>query len=300
MPRIRDFFTDCAVYIYRSTQEAIDGEKQGGSGFLVSVPLVVAGKDHGSFVYAVTNHHVVRKAKTPVIRLNRIDGTTECITTELQHWKQHEDGDDIAVMPIGFNWDQIKFNAISIQVFLTPQLVVDEDVGIGDDTFMVGRFISHEGRQQNAPALRFGNIAMMNKERIVSENGLAQESFLVEVRSLPGYSGSAMFLYSPCAMNDMSARRHGKSTQSTIGKKQLTSEEMALLTEQMAPKGPYLLGIDWCHLQQTSKVLEKGTGDPHPDGWYVSENTGMAGVIPAWKVAELLDCLQPSAKNTKK
>src|ERR1019366_6284214 len=31
-----------------------------------------------------------------------------------------------------------------------------------------------------------GNIAMMQKEKIIDERGVAQESFLVEIRSLPG------------------------------------------------------------------------------------------------------------------
>ena len=62
---------------------------------------------------------------------------------------------------------------------------------------MVGRFVSHEGKQQNSPAVRFGNIAMMQKEKIIDERGVAQESFLVEIRSLPGYSGSAVLIYSP-------------------------------------------------------------------------------------------------------
>ena len=32
---------------------------------------------------------------------------------------------------------------------------------------------------------------------------------LIEVRSLPGYSGAAVYLYSPNAMNDISKRRNG-------------------------------------------------------------------------------------------
>jgi hypothetical protein len=91
-------------------------------------------------------------------------------------------------------------------------------------------------------------------------------------------------------MNDMSIRRGGKEMTLPSDNNFLTNEAVALLGQQIKPKGPYLLGIDWCHIQRTSRVIEKGTGDPHPDGWYVRENTGMAGVIPAWKIAELLDC----------
>ena len=55
-------------------------------------------KDHLS-LYAVTNAHVVRNAKTPVIRLNRKDGTTECIPTSEEQWTVHQYGDDVALFP---------------------------------------------------------------------------------------------------------------------------------------------------------------------------------------------------------
>ena len=157
---------------------------------------------------------------------------------------------------------------------------------------MVGRFIGHDGRQKNAPAVRFGNIAMMPHEAITSPHGIEQESFLVEVRSLPGYSGSAVFLYSPCAMNDMSVCRFGMdkaSSQPEFGVVNTTPEDekrfKRALSVAFSPKGPYLLGIDWCHLHNRHSVRDRegvaiGT---------VQENTGMAGVIPAWKIKEVLD-----------
>jgi hypothetical protein len=153
---------------------------------------------------------------------------------------------------------------------------------------MVGRFISHDGKQKNTPAVRFGNIAMMPKERIVSPHGIAQESFLVETRSLPGYSGSAVFLYSPNAMNDMSLRRFGKNkahipdlfTSKTPGE----FEDFTKVS--LSPKGPYLLGVDWCHLNKFNRVLDANGEDT---GNRVEENTGMAGVVPAWKIIDILD-----------
>jgi hypothetical protein len=47
---------------------------------------------------------------------------------------------------------------------------------------MVGRFINHEGKQRNLPALRYGNIAMMPLEPIIQqETGITQESFFVKI-----------------------------------------------------------------------------------------------------------------------
>src|SRR6267154_2080562 len=93
VPRIADIYTDGAVYIYRSVEDAKTGERQGGSGFLVSVPSL--SREGWAYPYAVTNSHVVRKAKTPVVRLNRRDGATELFPTEADHWVHHSDGDDV-------------------------------------------------------------------------------------------------------------------------------------------------------------------------------------------------------------
>ena len=284
MPRISDLFIDVAVYIYPDLDAAKLGVSQGGSGFVVEVPLEQ--NPDWTQMYVVTNSHVVERAKTPVIRLNRTDGTTECIPTTAGDWTPHKDGDDVAVLP--FDVEQaafLKFCTLRLKDFVTPELVYAEDIGIGDDTVMVGRFINHEGTQQNSPAVRFGNIAMMPKEKIISETGFPQESFLVEVKSLPGYSGSAILLYSPCATNDMSQRRFGKPNSSPPIGKGLWQEDSYLW---MKPKGPYLLGIDWCHISRRAKILNRDR-KPIDEGWYVEENTGMAGVVPAWKIAEILN-----------
>ena len=36
-------------------------------------------------------------------------------------------------------------------------------------------------------------------------------------------------------------------------------------------------------------MVREQNGDKVRQGWYVEENTGMAGVIPAWKIAEVLN-----------
>ncbi len=272
--------------------DAKAGEKQGGSGFVVAVSTEF--DENLGFMYVITNNHVVVRAKTPVVRMNKKDGEVEFFETKETDWKKHPDGDDIAVLPISIPVNHIKFAAISVDMFLTRELIDSEDIGIGDDAFMVGRFINHEGKQQNAPAVRFGSIAMMPKETIVSETGIEQESFLVEIRSLPGYSGSAVILYSTCTMNDMSVRRFGidlprltREEQDNITRSE-NREKLHTLFTKMSPKGPYLLGIDWCHILKKNTVRGRD-GEKLEDGSFVRENTGMAGVIPAWKIAEVLN-----------
>lgn len=129
---------------------------------------------------------------------------------------------------------------------------------------MVGRFVNHEGKQRNLPSVRFGNISMMPYEPVRTSRGLLQEVFLVESRSLPGYSGSPVFL--------------------------APFPNSALRKEQPPAK---LLGIDMGHLKDHLPVLSKkelaqGKRFPICDDWTVESNTGMSCVIPAWKIIETL------------
>jgi hypothetical protein len=301
VPRIADSYTGCAVYVYATLEDARTGESinGAGSGLLVCVPI------NSDFAagYVVTNRHVVTKAGSPVLRLNRKDGGVECIRTNLRDWFMHPGGDDVAVFPLDIEWEDLKFTFIQQEIFLTPEIIAAEDVGIGDDTVMVGRFIGHDGKQKNTPAVRFGNIAMMPIEKIVSEAGIAQESFLVEMRSLPGYSGSAVFIYSPCAMNDMSVRRSGKTHDEDEAERMKEKEEKGWAIPSFPlsftrPKGPFLLGVDWCHLHSRSYV-RGGDGKVLDDRTFVEQNSGIAGVIPAWKIADVLNSEELVAMRRK-
>ena len=294
MPRIADRYLRCAVYIYESLEDAKLGIRQGGSGFLVHVPF--ENNPDWMELYVVTNRHALVDPRTlatrnPVVRVNRKDGTVDCLETKFSDWTLHPDGDDVAVLSLRFTYEDVSFSSVDLDDFVTHKKIKQEDIGIGDDTFMVGRFVNHEGRQQNSPAVRFGNIAMMPKEKITSPYGIDQESFLVEVRSLPGYSGSAVFLFSIAGEDDMSVRRDGidrvRKNDEAFDLKS-PEEQRDILFTFTRPKGPYLLGIDWCHIPRKASILNRD-GKRIDEGWYVEENTGMAGVIPAWKIAELLD-----------
>jgi Ethanolamine utilization protein EutJ (predicted chaperonin) len=50
----------------------------------------------------------------------------------------------------------------------------------------------------------------------------------------------------------------------------------------------WLLGVDWGHLPTTQDILDQ-SGKPVSEGWKVAVNTGMAAVVPAWKLTDLLD-----------
>lgn len=204
MPRITDTFTKTAIYIYGSVEDAERGREIGGSGFVVDIPL---GHDSArrSF-FAVTNKHVVLPRQSPVIRLNRRNGGVGGLITKPADWTFDGLGPDVAVLPLNLNLADYDFTSVAVEMFVTPKIMADDDIGIGDDTVMVGRFIGHDGKQRNIPSARFGNVAMM-PENIKDVAGSEHYAFLVELRSMPGYSGSPVYIYSPNAMQDMSRHR---------------------------------------------------------------------------------------------
>jgi hypothetical protein len=114
---------------------------------------------------------------------------------------------------------------------------------------MVGRYIEHEGKFKNLPVVRFGNIAMMPSEHILQwerEDHL-QESFLVDMRSISGFSGSPVLSYSPQISND--------DLSHTLG---AIMERGTYGHIDIGIGSPQLLGIDWGRML-TNKDVRIGT-----------------------------------------
>ncbi|WP_156041783.1 trypsin-like peptidase domain-containing protein [Bradyrhizobium sp. URHD0069] len=272
MPRINDAFLDCVVYLYPSEAAAEDGEKMGGTGFLVG-RSAQAGNQVIATLFVVTNKHVIDNGSM-VVRLNTQDGKKDVIPLDGAKWFTHPDGDDLAVCPIGLNVAH-RFQFVELNQFLTHEIIKTFDIGCGDDVFIVGRFVSHEGKQKNLPTVRWGSVAQMPWEPIIQDDGFAQESFLVEARSISGFSGSPVFLEIP--------------PQVIIPKlpKGMIPEQ-SKRPNMPFPLGPWLMGIDYCHMYAKEKVHSRITGKPVSDDWYVRLNTGIMGVVPAWKLADIL------------
>lgn len=192
MPRIRDNIRDCAVYLYPSRRSAEAGTQPVGSGFLVGIPSKTS--ENCCHPYVVTNRHIVAEGAT-VVRLNTRAGQTDIVEFAPEDWVFHSQGDDLAVTSIDLHSNYHDYMLVNDpQMFLTREWMGSARVGLGDDVFMVGRLINHEGRQQNTPLVRFGQIAMMPGEAIRLDNGQMQECFLVDVPSIGGLTGSPVFV----------------------------------------------------------------------------------------------------------
>jgi hypothetical protein len=275
VPVIPPELLECSIYLYPTVEAAESGERIGGSGCLVGVPLGFNEGDDKieppfkATIYAVTNSHVVRAGGT-VVRINTRDGAFDALTVSPEAWIHHPDGDDLAVAVLGLA-DSHKFMAIPPWLLVTPNDPMYYSIGV--ETAMVGRFVTHEGRQRNIPAVRFGNVSMLPWEPVQTQRGgLAQDSFLIEERSLSGYSGSPVFTY---------------HTYPRPGAEPMRGDEPFEERHYAHGLAIRLLGINWGHLRDYEPVVQSD-GTPTSEKLRVQRNTGMGVVVPAWKLAELL------------
>jgi hypothetical protein len=261
MPRVPDGYLDCVIYLYPSLDAARDGEAEGGTGFLVAM-LGAIENMMTMFVCAVTNSHVIRAGHAPVIRVNSRVGGFDLIELSERQWIDHPQGDDLAVAALGDLDESHAAKPLIEQHLVTRDQLEGAGVGIGDEVFMTGRFKYQEGQVQNVPVARFGTLAVSHPVPIwQKERTFWQESFLVECRSLAGFSGSPVYLNIP--PNSFRDVDKPLSAGAQFG----------------------LLGVDWGHIPDVGYVVDEASQNLGPT---VRMNSGMTCVIPAWKLAELL------------
>jgi hypothetical protein len=272
MPRTNANLLRVVVYLYPSEQGALDAKKAGGTGFIVRLPGNV---DVAWYDYAITNRHNI-KLGARFVRVNTHDkrkpiaifeGDWECSTT-----------DDIAACELPFHRAHYHYQPILAEHLVTKETVRDLSIGLGDDLFMVGRFINHDGKERNIPVLRFGTIAMMPEEPIIIDEQ-PQDSFLVEIRTIPGFSGSPVFIHMP-------AEARAKDRKFSPN-----ANDRALLKQY-----GYLekcLGIEWCRVKGETVAMPMFNGSTFD----IQVTTGMSGCIPAWKILEFLQTNEKLVKQ---
>jgi hypothetical protein len=263
----------CVFYLYPDAASATSGRKLGGTGFWVAKPSSTIPNYH--CLFAVSNRHVVHKQGATVIRANaRHHLGFELFETEPTDWIEHPKGHDLAILPLSYAEVLPRVDIVTVppEMLVEVQHITSETVGLGDDVYMIGRFINHEGTPRNTPSVRFGNISMLPFEPIyIDAETKPQLSFAIELRSMCGYSGSPVFV--------------------EIGGVQRRSGAI-----NTGPPRQLLLGVHWGHIIEpwiVKKVIVpvQTTGLQHDEREMdlVSANTGMNGVVPAWGLREMFD-----------
>ena len=265
MARINDQFLDSVVYVYPTESAARSGEQVGGTGFVIQ--HLIEGRTDLAVHYIVTNSHVA-VGGVRFVRFNTKSGGIFLVEVLTEQWT-HGGVDDVAVIPFALSEElseRLKFAPI---VWPTMSLL-QEDIprfylGVGDEVVMIGRLAHLRGAPSlNRAVARSGMIAMMPGEPIIDARNFAVEAFLVEMRSLSGYSGSPVICtIVPGAWRGLGiSQNHGEGHQ-------------------------FVLGIDCGHIKMASPVVDE-SGTRVTEKYQVYEHSGISIVVPAWRIIQLL------------
>ena len=201
MPRIADFMLDGIAFLYRTEDEARRRVKLGGTGFIVTREIKRSKELVGVDLhvpYLISNRHVVFGGGASVVSINRRDGSPPAIFPfEPTDWTEHSKREDLAAISLmGYLNHSIHTTAHILEsALLTEGGFKKLMIGVGDEVFMIGRFINHQGLTQNRPAARFGSISMGPENIWVKQDNRFQESIAVEMRSRTGFSGAPVAVY---------------------------------------------------------------------------------------------------------
>jgi hypothetical protein len=149
------------------------------------------------YVYLVTAKHVAERlmGRPFKMRANTKQGGSVFVNgDESVRWWTHPTDESVDVAAIA--WappDSVDYMRVSLDMFLTEEIIRSKSIGVGDEVFMTGLFIHLAGSARNQPIVRMGNIAMMPDEPIPSGDDLI-EGYLIEARSIGGLSGSPAFV----------------------------------------------------------------------------------------------------------
>ncbi len=273
MAAIDPKYFDVTVYMYPTREAARAGMKVGGAGFLIGllpttmVPSAIGEERHGFHRYVVTNAHVQQNGCTVVRETD--DGLTEIYETAPDDWVVSGE-DDIAIVRL----DEHLSNYVPSDMCLSEDCKIGEwELYPGDEVEFFSRFIALDGGQRNQPLLRTGTLAMLpSPDARVRINGRDQLSFLVESRSIGGASGSPVWVQ----LAQPRVRHFAK--------------QYPPLADNWIPSDRMLLGCNCGHwpywTQARSSKSDAAMLIPNN---YIETNSGVAVIVPAWRILALLD-----------
>lgn len=191
--RIPDEMLSCVCFLAVQTAE---GFRYPGTGFFIGLDSeIVPGFLH---VYLVTAKHCVARAERYgglYVRLNTHAGDSEFVHINTPWIKPEDPASDVAAIPWVPPQEKFVYKTIAADMFATPEVIKEREIGIGDEVFITGLFVKRAGKNKNLPILRGGIIAAMPDEPLKDKNtGLDYHAYIGEVRSIGGLSGSPVFV----------------------------------------------------------------------------------------------------------
>lgn len=259
MPSIPPDMLDCVGYLYADRDSALEGRAYGGTCFFVGIESKA--NANGYYVYAVSNYHVAIEGGKSVIRLNTRDGKVDVIEAGPEEWTFIPGGGDCAAILLYANLEIHKLRFLPLGDFLTQEKFAAGEFGVGDDVFMLGRFIDLEHVPTNKPSARFGNISVNPVKMNGAHNGKDVEYFCLDMHSRSGFSGSPVFAF----------RTPGSDLRNTDMPSYQTAKT--------------ILGMHCGQFPDNFTVRADDGKESVAMGW-----SGMTSALPAWHIAKLLNC----------
>lgn len=268
MPRIKPEHETCVFFLMNEQRDEVLG-----SGFIVGRTT----PGPGLHLYGVTNHHVFQRGGRK-IRINIKNGGTREIYPD-EEWEFSQNDDLAAVDLTDYLNDDDEYSYISERDFVSEEFIDKAKVAIGDEVFLIGMFSDNPGTSRNLASGRFGSLSMMaSADFPVAQVGYpAKPSFIADMRSRPGYSGSPVFVYRTQWVDLRSIDSSGVQhiDLGVIGEDPGTSTFVKMLGVHCA--------------QYIDEVEIKATDDGQLDGKKIRIAGAMTIIVPAWRVQALLD-----------
>ena len=262
-------------------------DKEPGSFTPWGTAFFVAVKDEANpdraFVYLVTAKHVLQtadqKAWLPQIfvRLNTRAGASEMFPVPIvvsgakQTVFLHptDKTADVAVIPALPDEKRFDFKFLGQEHLTSPQDFKQLGIAEGSEVFFTGLFAPYVGARRNYPVVRFGRVALITDEKIRFIDREA-DLYLVETASYGGNSGSPVFFY-------LGSDRQPGSI--------IIGPPVLKLAGVMS--GTFL---DVQPIRAIDTVRAAAS----------QSNMGIAAVVPAYKVWEILSGRELASKRTRK
>ena len=283
--RVDDRIRKTIVFIGRVVEGAFHPY---GTGFISST---LYSPDEG-WQTIVTAKHVIEDidSDTVNIRLNSHAGDARVIDTPKAMWFSHpDDRFDVSVCPTRLMRDQFDIAHLPFSPTLdlggncaiTHEMIDKYYIGIGDEVYVPGMFVGRIGENSKLPILQIGTIAAMPEESIETKYG-RHDAFLIEVRSIDGLSGSPVCI-------DLTGR-----------KLPLTAPPRPLPDMREERHLFFLMGIvlgynEVFNPRDVIEIKERPTAAVIRAT--VPLNTGIAVVLPIWRVTEAME--QPKLKGPR-
>jgi len=295
MPRLNQRFADSAFFLYGRNPETNEIEGPRGTGVFIGLPFEDDGYKH--HVYAVTCHHVAPQGAS-IIRVNTKGGKARFIELEPHEWEFIPGGADLAAADISEHVDNDTDEVMLItpRLFVSREFLIREQIGIGEDGFMLGLFANHAGMKRNLIAARFGNLSLLADEDalIPQPNGNIRPTHIFDMRSRSGFSGSPVFIYRTPAGDLRESADRGFWQSIRERDSRLLGMEAMRYSETQENTFLALLGVHLGQFPESVKVskLERAVSESDDiirDKDRINIAGGMTIVAPAWEITNLLE-----------